>query len=88
VKKKNAVLVLCGVLLGCGAESIVTELHHGTAHAAGSVEQYCATTGDYNDIGKLNTIVKQAGGNGWTLVGVYRPPPLGSTFEDYVCFRR
>lgn len=84
---KNSVLVLCGVLLGCAAQSVVGDSRHGTAHAAGPVNQYCTTTGDYNDAAKLDTLVKQAGRDGWTLVGVYRPAAVGSTFEDYVCFR-
>ena len=86
--KKNAVLVVCGIFLGCGAGSLGGEFHYGTARAAGAVDQYCATTGDYNNIRKLNDLVKQAGSNGWALVGVYRPTPIGATVEDYVCFRR
>jgi hypothetical protein len=85
---KNGALVLCGILLGCAAQSVVGDSRHGTAHAAGPVNQYCTTTGDYNDAAKLDALVKQAGRDGWTLVGVYRPAAVGSTFEDYVCFRQ
>jgi hypothetical protein len=85
---KNGALVLCGILLGCAAQTVVGDSGYGTARAAAPVNQYCTTTGDYNEVGKLDSLVKQAGRDGWTLVGVYRPAALGSTIEDYVCFRR
>jgi hypothetical protein len=85
---KNGVLVLCGILLGCAAQSAIGSSRLGTARAAGPVDQYCTSTGDYNDVGKLDSLVKQAGQSGWALVGVYRPAAVGATLEDYACFRR
>jgi hypothetical protein len=85
---KNGVLVLCGILLGCAAQSAIGSSRLGTARAAGPVDQYCTSTGDYNDVGKLDSLVKQAGQSGWALVGVYRPAAVGTTYEDYACFRR
>ena len=87
--KRNAVLVLCGIVLGCAAESVVRRTGTDTVRAAGTaVDQYCATTGDFNNVAALNEMVVSAGKKGWGLVGVYRPAQLGATHQDYVCFRR
>jgi hypothetical protein len=32
--------------------------------------------------------VRKAGEQGWELVGVYRPSPIGYSKVDYVCFRQ
>ena len=87
--KRNGLLVLCGILLGCAAESVIHGSRANTARAAGNaVDQYCTTTGDFNNIEALNSLVEGAGRKGWTLVGVYRPAAMGATHEDYVCFQR
>jgi hypothetical protein len=87
--KRNALLVLCGILLGCAADSVVQSIRTDRVRAAGTaVDQYCTTTGDFNNIEELNSLVVGAGKKGWALVGVYRAPPMGATHEDYVCFRR
>jgi hypothetical protein len=87
--KRNAVLVLCGILLGCAAEQVVGRMHANGVRAAGTiVYQYCTTTGDFNNVERLNSMVDSAGQKGWGLVGVYRALPMGATHEDYVCFRR
>ena len=52
------------------------------------MQQYCTTSGDFNNVEALNTLVKRAGAQGWELIGVYRPAQLGATYEDYVCFHR
>ena len=87
--RRNVILVLCGILVGCAAGLLAQSIHPNSARAAGAVvDQYCTTTGDYNSIERLNSLVVGAGKKGWALVGVYRPAPLGTTREDYVCFRR
>jgi hypothetical protein len=53
-----------------------------------SVDQYCTSTGDFNNIEAVDQMVRRAGSDGWTLVGVYRATQVGATHEDYVCFRR
>jgi hypothetical protein len=86
-KPKPTVLVLTGILIGC-ATAAVTRSSAPPARAAGAVEQYCTTSGDFNNIAAVNDVVKRAGEKGWELIGVYRPVQLGATFEDYVCFHR
>ena len=89
MRKRNVVLVLCGILLGCAAETVVHHAGRDTVRAAaGAVDQYCTSTGDFNNVEALNTLVVNAGRKGWSLIGVYRPAPMGATHEDYVCFQR
>jgi hypothetical protein len=86
---KPALLVLTGIALGCSAAAVTRLSANRPARAANAaVEQYCTTSGDYNNIKAVNTLVKQAGERGWELIGVYRPHHLGASYEDYVCFRR
>jgi hypothetical protein len=87
--KRNALLVVAGILLGCAAESVVHQTGGGRVRAAANaVDQYCTTTHDFNNVEALDTLVTNAGRKGWALIGVYRPAPMGATHEDYVCFRR
>jgi hypothetical protein len=87
--KRNVLLAVCGILVGCAAESVMHGIRADTARAAGTaVDQYCTTTGDFNNVEALNSLVVGAGKKGWSLVGVYRPAPIGATHEDYVCFQR
>jgi hypothetical protein len=86
--KRNALLVLCGILLGCAAETVMRRTSADSALAATAVDQYCTTTHDFNNVEALDTLVGNAGRKGWALVGVYRALPMGATHEDYVCFRR
>jgi hypothetical protein len=86
---KPVVLVFAGIVIGCATAAVVRPGPEAPAHAAaGAVEQYCATSGDVNDIEAVDNLVKRAAQKGWELVGVYRPTPVGVVHEDYVCFRR
>lgn len=88
---KSTFLLLSGIFIGCAAATVSTLAPSSRASAAaapGAVEQYCTSTGDFNNVKALDSAVKQAGLAGWELIGVYRPSPVGSTYEDYICFRR
>ncbi len=87
---KGSVLVLIGLALGCaaGAIGLAPSTNVGQARAAGSIEQFCTDTADYNNTAALDSLVRKAGSDGWELVGVYRPTAIGGTHVDYVCFRR
>lgn len=87
---KASVLVLVGLVVGCAAGAVGVGLAPTQAQTAGPVAimQYCTDTGDFNDTEALDRLVRQAGKEGWELIGVYRPSPVGATHLDYVCFRR
>jgi hypothetical protein len=88
---KGPVLVLLGIALGCaaGAAGLVSKTSLGQRASGGpAVDQYCEATGEYNHIGALNEVVRRAGAQGWELVTIARPAPLGATHSDWACFRR
>jgi len=84
---RAAWLVLAGMAVGCAAATATTYSAGRPARAASPVRQYCEGTGDFNNVAKVDAVVKEAGREGWELVGVYRPAE-GVVREDYVCFRR
>jgi hypothetical protein len=84
---KAILFVLSGIAVGCAAAT-VSRSASTPARAAEVVQQYCTTSGDYNNVQAVDDLVKRAGREGWELVGVYRAAPLGATREDYVCFKR
>jgi hypothetical protein len=86
--RRPTILILCGILLGCAATAVVTKPAGVAAAAVASVEQYCTTTRDFNNVGAVDQMVQNAGRDGWALIGVYRATPLGARHEDYLCFRR
>jgi hypothetical protein len=88
---KGPVLVLVGITLGCaaGVVGLVPSKTVGqTPGGSLAVAQYCTDTGDFNNTSALDGVVHRAGGEGWELVGVYRPSGIGANHVDYVCFRR
>jgi hypothetical protein len=86
---KASVLVLLGVVVGCAAGAVgLAPTATRAQPAPGAIAQYCTDTGDFNDTEALDRLVRQAGKEGWELIGVYRPSPVGATHLDYVCFRR
>ena len=85
---KASVLVLVGLVVGCAAGAVGLGPTRAQTAPAVPIAQYCTDTGDYNDTGALDRLVRQAGQEGWELIGVYRPSPMGATHLDYVCFRR
>src|SRR5260370_6693796 len=52
---RPSILVVCGILLGCAATAVITK-PAGQVVAAASVpiDQYCTSTGDYNNIGAVD----------------------------------
>jgi hypothetical protein len=87
---KASVLALVGIVVGCaaGAVGLAPTPTRAQIAAPVAIMQYCTDTGDFNDTGALDRLVRQAGKEGWELIGVYRPSAVGATHLDYVCFRR
>ena len=85
---KASVLALVGIVVGCAAGAVGLAPTRAQPAPAVAIAQYCTDTGDFNNTEVLDRLVRQAGKEGWELVGVYRPSPLGATRLDYVCFRR
>jgi len=91
IDMKGSFLVLIGIALGCAAGAAGLAPSRSVGQTPGSpaaVAQYCTDTGDFNDTAALDSLVRRAGREGWELIGVYRPAPIGATHADYVCFRR
>jgi hypothetical protein len=94
---KGSLRVLMGIILGAGAAAVVALTPAASVgQTAGTpppghllaIAQYCTDTGDYNNTGALDGLVRKAGAQGWELIGVYRAAPMGATKVDYVCFKR
>jgi hypothetical protein len=85
---KASVLALVGIIVGCAAGAVGLAPTRAQVAPAAAIMQYCTDTGDFNDTAALDRLVRQAGQDGWELIGVYRPSPLGATHFDYACFRR
>jgi hypothetical protein len=98
---RNVLLVLTGLLLGCGAG--VSALHaadvhgYGTNHSAPRWEQFCELVGaQASDERALNAWLAGLGKQGWEVVGV-TPITTGSSMggwgstkagSAFACFRR
>ena len=88
---KSALLILTGILVGCAAATVATPTGPRSpklASAAGAVQQYCVGSKNFNSVEAVDRIVRKAGEDGWSLVGVYRATPMGMSHEDYICFKR
>jgi hypothetical protein len=84
---KAILFVFSGIVVGCAAATVSRSVST-PARAAGAVQQYCTSSGDWNNVQAVDQLVRRAGHEGWELVGVYRGAAQGVNREDYVCFRR